>query len=264
MDRVSDGAPAGRSDSLNLPMDLLTPDTVRIEVCVDSVESALAADAGGADRLELNAGLELGGLTPSLGLVAEVLAATPLPVIAMVRPRAGDFVYSPAERRILLRDAEALLAAGVAGLAFGILTPTGHIDRDSCLAITDLIGSREAVFHRAFDVTPNLEQALEHLVELGICRVLTSGGAETAPQGAARLAGLVRQSAGRIEILPGGGIRASNARPLLDATGCRQIHGTFRPPGAGGTTASGLDAFRMPPAASTSAEEVRAVRKSFS
>ncbi|MEZ4700378.1 MAG: copper homeostasis protein CutC [Rhodothermales bacterium] len=237
---------------------------VIIEVCVDSVESAVAAHEAGADRLELNAALELGGLTPPPGLVAEVLAATPLPVVAMVRPRAGDFVYSPAEARVIRRDAEALLAAGVAGLAVGFLSPSGAVDRDLTLAITALAGERDVVFHRAFDITPSLDAALDTLVDLGVRRVLTSGGADSAIAGIPALAGLVERAATRIEVLAGAGINAANVRRLVDETGCTQVHGTFRAPGgASEPIPFGLAAFRVPPAAGSSADEIRKVRRAL-
>ena len=242
---------------------------ITLEVCIDSVESALAATEAGADRLELNAALELGGLTPSPGLVAEVLAATSLPVIAMLRPRAGDFMYSESEFRIIRRDAEALLAAGVAGLAFGFLDVFGTIDRPRIRAITAIMDGRESVFHRAFDLVPSLEFALEELIDLGIWRVLTSGGAETAIAGIPQLARLTEQAADRIEILAGAGVRASNVRRLIDATGCRQIHGTFRGSGAyvdapGASELAGLGAFRVPAPPGASVDEIRAVREAVS
>ncbi|MDZ4701219.1 MAG: copper homeostasis protein CutC [Rhodothermales bacterium] len=242
---------------------------ITLEVCIDSVESALAATEAGADRLELNAALELGGLTPSPGLVAEVLAVTTLPVIAMLRPRAGDFVYSDDEFRVIRRDAEALLTAGVAGLAFGFLDEFGNIDRHRTYAITAVMNGKESVFHRAFDLVPSLHFALEEVIDLGIWRVLTSGGAETAIAGIPQLSRLNAQAVDRIEILAGAGIKASNVRRLVDGAGCKQVHGTFRGPGAytgspGASDATGLSAFRAPASPGASVDEIRAVRKALS
>jgi copper homeostasis protein len=242
---------------------------ITLEVCIDSVESAIAATEAGADRLELNAGLELGGLTPSPGLVAEVLASTSLPVIAMLRPRAGDFVYSDSEFRIIRRDAESLLSAGVTGLAFGFLDEFGNIDRPRTYALTALMSGRESVFHRAFDIVPSLNFALEELIDLGIWRVLTSGGAVTAIAGVPQLALLNEQAAGRIEILAGAGVKASNVRRLVDGSGCKQVHGTFRGPGVyvsayESSEDAGLAAFRAPAYPGASADEIRAVRKALS
>lgn len=199
-----------------------------LEVCVASIDDAVAAAKSGADRLELNCALELDGLTPSLGLLAEVRSAVSVPIIAMVRPRAGDFCYSRSEQAVMLRDAELLLASGAAGVCCGALTSSGQIDRPFWKRLVEIAGDREVVFHRAFDAIQNQLSELEVLVDLGTTRVLTSGGAATALAGAAQLANLVRQSAGRIEILPAAGISAEHLDELLCTTGCRQVHGSFR------------------------------------
>ncbi len=201
---------------------------VLLEVCVASVDDALAAVQGGADRLELNAGLALGGLTPSAGLFAEVIARGSVPVIAMVRPRPGGFCYSPSDLDVMLRDARAFLAGGAAGLAFGVLRENGEIDVERCRAFRDVCGEREAVFHRAFDVTPDPFAALDTLVELGFRRVMTSGQETTAATGAGLIAELVRRAAGRIEVLPAGGIHGRTAGDLGRQTGCEQVHASRR------------------------------------
>jgi copper homeostasis protein len=179
---------------------------VLLEVPVASVEDALAAQEGGADRLELNAALPLGGLTPSLGTLIEVKAAGALPAFAMIRPRPGGFACGRADFPVMQRDADLALRHGADGIVFGILTADGRVDGDRCRRLLRHAGDRAAVFHRALDITPDPFQAQEQLIDLGFRRVLTSGQEETASNGAALLAGLIRRGAGRIEVLPAGGI----------------------------------------------------------
>lgn len=201
---------------------------IQLEVCIASVEDACEAAAGGADRLELNVGLELGGLTPSSGLLAEVKQAVHLPVIAMIRPRAAGFVYRDAELRVMLRDAESMLAGGADGIAWGALTPERGIQQDACRAMLKLVGARETVFHRAFDVVANPLHAADQLADLGVTRILTSGQASSALAGSELIAQLHRHLAGRVKVLPAGGVRPENVGTLLRRTGCRQVHGSFR------------------------------------
>jgi copper homeostasis protein len=202
-----------------------------LEVAVAGVEDALAAAAGGADRLELNAALSLGGLTPSLGTLLEVRQATSLPVFVMLRPRPGAFCYRPAEYRVLLRDLDLLLSHGAAGIVFGILNEDATIDRTRCSEVVRQAGNHPVVFHRAFDLTPDPTEALELLIDLGVRRVMTSGQQAKALAGAARIAALVGRATGRIEILPAGGINDGNVVELLERTGCDQIHGGLRASG---------------------------------
>lgn len=201
-----------------------------LEVCASSVDDCLKAAELGADRIELNAALELGGITPSLGLVRSAVAVVPVPLIVMIRPRAGDFVYSNHEFDCMLRDAAYALEAGASGVAFGVLTAQGDIDVERCSRFSRAVSSASVVFHRAFDSVSDRLRALELLVELGVDRVLTSGGQSTALEGLAEIAALQRQARQRIEILPGGGVRASNVRIILERTGCSQAHsGATRP-----------------------------------
>lgn len=199
-----------------------------LEVCVASAEDALAARAGGADRLELNAALPLGGLTPSLGTLVEVTQAVPLPVIAMARPRPAGFCYSEADFRTLRRDVDFLLSHGAAGVAFGTLHEDGRIDVERCRELVRQVVPREAVFHRAFDVTPDPFLALEQLIDLGVRRVLTSGQEETAYNGTALIAELIRRAARRIEVLPGGGVNRFTVADVVTRTGCDQVHASLR------------------------------------
>jgi copper homeostasis protein len=201
---------------------------VLIEVAVSTVDDARVAHAEGADRLELSAALELGGLTPSVGLLDEVVGETPLPVIVMIRPRGGGFAYSDGEFGTMLRDVDAAFGHGAAGVAFGVLTAERGIDLDRTKALVERVAGRgEAVFHRAFDYVLDPLAAVDQLVGLGVTRVLTSGGRVDAPAGAGVIRRLVDWSAGRIEILPGGGVTAGNVAALVAETGARQVHGTF-------------------------------------
>lgn len=203
---------------------------VVIEICVESVDDAVAAARGGAGRIELNAALALDGLTPSPGLLAETRRAVKAPLISMARPRAGDFAYSASEFRVLRRDVEFALGLGADGVAFGILTPDRRIDARRCRAMVREVtrDNREAVFHRAFDAVADPFEALEQLIDLGVRRVMTSGGKPTALEGMAVIADLLRRAAGRIEILPAGGIRPANVRRVVSQTGCDQVHSSLR------------------------------------
>ena len=189
-----------------------------LEIVAQSVDDALAAEAAGADRLELVSALSLGGLTPSLGTLEETIARCKLPVVAMLRPRSGGFAYSEGEIAAMERDGRRFLAAGARGLAFGILDGNGRPAEANrrLVALGD-----ESVFHRAFDVP---EDALESVVELGFRRILTSGGSGNALEGVERIRSLVDRAAGRIEILPGGGIRAENAAEIVARAGVAQVH----------------------------------------
>ncbi|MFO0845940.1 MAG: copper homeostasis protein CutC [Gemmataceae bacterium] len=205
----------------------MTP-RVLLEVAVGSAEDAAVAEANGADRVELNAALTLGGLTPSAGLMLETRRAVRVPLVAMARPRPGGFCYRQAEFRTLLRDVEFALANGADGIAFGSLSADGGIDRSRCTEVVRLIGSRVAVFHRAFDVTPDPGTALEELIDLGVRRVMTSGQEETARQGVATIARLVEQARGRIEVLPAAGINPRTVAEVVARTGCDQVHASLR------------------------------------
>lgn len=201
---------------------------VCLEVCIASLDDAFSAFANGANRLELNSALSLGGLTPSIALTQRICQAVPIPVIAMVRPRHGGFCYSENDHYVMLDDAHALLAAGVSGIAFGILLEDGSVDVNRCRAIIKAIGHGQAVFHRAFDVTPDPMRALEEVIDLGISRVMTSGQENMAEDGLPLIAQLVEQARGRIEVLPASGIRPHNVKRILQQTRCTQVHASLR------------------------------------
>jgi copper homeostasis protein len=209
-------------------MALLLQKHVLLEVAVASVEDALAAQAGNADRLELNAALTLGGLTPSLGTLIEVKAVLKLPVLVMIRPRGGGFAYSAADFKVMQRDADLALAHGADGLVFGVLSEEGRVDRDRCRRLVQQAGARQAVFHRAFDVTADPFEALEQLIDLGFRRVMTSGQEASAYNGAELIAALIRRAAGRIEILPAGGINRFTLADVVARTGCAAVHASLR------------------------------------
>jgi copper homeostasis protein len=197
---------------------------VLLEICCGSLDDAIEAEAGGADRVELCASLFFGGLTPSIGSISEAVRRLKIPVIAMIRQRGGGFCYTEPEFAAMVADAEAAIAAGVAGLVFGILTPDGAIDQARTKRLRDIVASRDAVFHRAFDVTPDPFRALEELIDLGITRVLTSGQQDTVPEGLDLIKRLVDRAGDRIQVMPGGGIKPHNFDDVIAKTGCRQIH----------------------------------------
>ncbi len=209
-------------------MTLLRSHRILLEVPLASLDDALVAVHAGVDRVEVNSALEVGGLTPSLGTVQEIRGALSLPVLPMIRPRPGGFAYSAADFRVMQRDIDLMLAAGVEGIVFGVLHEDGTIDGERCRRLRRQIEGRQAVFHRAFDVTPEPFRALEELIDLGITRILTSGQEETAYCGAPLIAELIRQAAGRIEILPAGGINRFTVADVLARTGCDQIHASLR------------------------------------
>lgn len=200
------------------------PSEILIEVCCGSTDDAVEAEKGGAGRVELNSSLFFGGLTPSLGSVIEAKERLNIPVIVMIRPRGGGFCYTSVEMAVMLHDARLAIEHGADGLAFGILTEDGSVDGDRCRQIVELIGDKEAVFHRAFDVTPDPLETLGQLVKLGFKRVLTSGQAPSVPEGAGLIKALIGYAGDRIEILPGGGIRQHNIRAIVEQTGAKQVH----------------------------------------
>ena len=197
---------------------------ILLEICCGSIDDAIESEKGGADRVELCSALFLGGLTPSIGTIQEAKSQLKIPIVVMVRPRGGGFCYTDAEFATMEHDTVAAIEAGADGIVFGILQPDGRIDRQRTQQIRKLIGDKQAVFHRAFDVVPDPFVALEELIDLGITRVLTSGQKDSVPQGIDLIRTLVQRAGNRIEILPGGGIQAYQVREVADKTGCKQIH----------------------------------------
>lgn len=201
----------------------------QFEVCANSVESCLAAQAGGADRVELCAGIPEGGTTPSYGDIAtarELLTHTRLHVI--IRPRGGDFLYTPLEQRIMLKDIENARRLGADGVVFGCLTPEGDIDIALMKQLLEATQGMSVTFHRAFDVCRQPKQALETLIQLGCHRILTSGAQPTAEQGIPLLKELQAQADGRIILLAGCGVNENNIARIASETGIREFHFSAR------------------------------------
>jgi copper homeostasis protein len=199
-----------------------------VEICVDSVASAVAAERGGAVRVELCGGLVEGGLTPSAGLIEMTRAAVSLGVHVMIRPRGGDFCYDESEFEIMRRDIEVAKRLGANGVVLGILEPNGSIDTGRTRQLLELARPLEVAFHRAFDMTADLGRALEDLCGAGVDRVLTSGAEQTAWEGRGIITKLVTQAQGRIAVMAGSGIKPENARALVEETGVRDIHAGLR------------------------------------
>jgi copper homeostasis protein len=199
-----------------------------LEICAASLASALAAQAGGAHRIELCQNLEQGGITPSYGLIRQVRAQVSLPVFVLIRPRPGGFVYDAGELAIMRDDIAACRELGCAGVVLGALDAAGRADQAACQKLLQAAGSLEVTFHRAFDACPDQPQALEDIIALGCQRVLTSGGQATAEAGQSQLAALVAQAAGRIRIMPGAGISAANVRALAARTGAQEFHASAK------------------------------------
>jgi copper homeostasis protein len=191
---------------------------------VESLDAALAAQEGGADRIELCTDLAHGGTTPELQLLRTCKSQLKIPVFVLVRPRPGDFVYTDAEHDTLLHQILRAKNAGAHGIVTGELNSSRQIAESRMSALLDAARPLPVTFHRAFDECLDLGAALEALIRLGVNRVLTSGGARTAPDGVDRLARLVTQAKERIEILPGGGITPDNVKDLVERTGVREVH----------------------------------------
>lgn len=192
-----------------------------------SVSDALSAASCGADRIEFCTRLSCGGVTPGLADVRRLVVEASVPVVVLVRPRPGGFVYTGGELARALGSCRECRSEGVSGIATGALDRSSGID---ARAVSDLVAAAGGVpvtFHRAFDLVPDMSGALEMLIELGVSRVLTSGGPPSAVDGALVLAALAEQARGRIEILPGGGIRSHNAARIAALAGCGWIHGSF-------------------------------------
>lgn len=197
--------------------------TPRLEVCVADAESLAAAIAGGADRIELCAALELGGLTPAPGLM-RLAAKAPIPVYAMVRPRSGDFVFTADDAELMLADIDAIRGFGLRGVVIGASRPDGRLDMDLLRRLCARAKGLGITLHRAFDLVPDFAAAIETAVDLGIERILTSGGAASAPAGLMQLRSLHEMACGRISIMPGAGLTPQNVGTLVQAVPVTEVH----------------------------------------
>lgn len=198
-----------------------------LEVCAGSLESAMAAAQGGAQRIELCEALELDGLTPSDNIIAAARAIPGLKLHVLIRPRPGNFVYDQNEVVLMIDQIHRAVELGADGVVFGALTPEGKVDMDVCRKLA-AASTVPITFHRAFDQAADPFEALEDVISLGCTRLLTSGQAATAHEATGLIYDLVCQSAGRIIIMPGSGVRPENAAAILARTGCKEIHSSAR------------------------------------
>lgn len=201
---------------------------MKLEICIDSVESALAAEAAGADRVELCQGLIEGGTTPSPGTIRLTRKLTSLGVMVIIRPRGGDFLYTDHETDVMLEDIRAAKAAGADGVVIGCLNADGSIDVKKCRPLILAAQPMSVTFHRAFDLCRDPFEALEQIIDLGCDRMLTSGQEATVLEGADLIRDLITKAGDRIVIMPGGGITTRNVGKIVALTGAQEIHMSCR------------------------------------
>ncbi|XP_078268929.1 copper homeostasis protein cutC homolog [Rhinoraja longicauda] len=201
---------------------------IQMEVCVDSVESAINAERGGANRIELCSSLIEGGITPSIGLLQVVKQTVRVPVFAMVRPRGGDFLYDDSEIEVMKRDIRMMKANGADGTVFGVLTEDGGVNVQVCMDLIAESRPLSVTFHRAFDMVHNPCASLECLISLGFERVLTSGCDSTALEGLPTIKRLIEQAKQRIIVVAGGGITERNMQRILENSYIREFHCSAR------------------------------------
>jgi copper homeostasis protein len=204
--------------------------TTILEVCANSVASAIAAQEGGAFRVELCENLNEGGTTPSYGAIATARKLIAIQLNILIRPRSGDFLYTDLEFEVMKTDIKLAIQAKCDGIVVGILNADGNIDVPRCTELVELArqAGLSATFHRAFDMCADQFKALEQIIDMGFDRILTSGGKSTAIEGARRIAELVEKAAGRIIIMPGSGINETNVADLVHFTGTTEIHSSAK------------------------------------
>lgn len=231
---------------------------MKLEVCVDSVDGLVAAAEAGADRVELCSALEVGGLTPSAGQMARA-AGIGIPVHALIRSRAGDFCFGADEVAAMVADVRAARAQGLAGVVIGAALTDGQLDREALARMREAAGDLSVTLHRVFDLVPDFGEALEVAVKVGCNRILTSGGAVEAPDGAMAIAGLCRLAGGRVGILPAAGLTSANVEAFLGCVPVDEVHsacGRVRPMA---TRAVAME-FCRPERLETDPREVRAMK----
>jgi copper homeostasis protein len=201
--------------------------TPLFELCAESVEAAIAAQAGGADRIELCAGLAQGGITPDAALTKASIAAVSIPVYVLIRPRSGSFAFSSVEFELMLQQIHTARSAGAAGIATGVLLSDSRVDVERTRALVEYARPMKVTFHRAFDETPDLCEALDSVIATGADSLLTSGGAAEVLRGADSIGSLLRMAAGRIHIIAGGGLRLATLTQVVRRSGNFALHGSL-------------------------------------
>ena len=214
------------------------------EICAPNIQSALAAQEAGAQRIELCSSLDQGGVTPSYGLIKAAVRHLQIPVNVLIRPREGDFCYSETELEVMMADIAFCRDNGVHGVVIGALTPERQLDLPKLQAMKAVAGEMELVHHRAFDFSASPEEALEQLIDAGFCRVLSSGQSDTALEGLPVLRQLITQAGNRISVMPGAGINQHNIRQMVQESGAYEYHftGKVRVNPPGNNAIKGLDA----------------------
>ena len=197
------------------------------ELCTETLEAARAAAAAGAHRIELCSDLACGGITPSLDLLAADFRSFDIPVHVLIRPRDGDFIFSSHEFQLMIHQVEQAKRAGAAGVALGVLLPDGRVDVERTRELVHLARPMSVTFHRAFDETPDLAEALERVIQTGADYLLTSGGAPDVLRGAEVIASLAKQAGGRIHIIAGGGLRLATLAQVVRRSGLFSLHGSL-------------------------------------
>jgi copper homeostasis protein len=199
-----------------------------LEICAGNIQSVLAADLGGADRVELCENLNEGGTTPSFGTIAMAKERCSLDVFVLIRPRGGDFVYSEIEFEVMLKDVQSAVELGVDGIVMGCLGEDGTIDYEKCCRLMEAAGGMPVTFHRAFDVTPDPFKALDTIRSLGISRLLTSGQKSRAEDGLVLIKDLHAHAGTNLKIMAGSGINESNIQDIATRAGISAFHATLR------------------------------------
>jgi len=199
-----------------------------LEAPVFTVEAALKAAAYGVHRLELCSDFGEGGETPSVGILSFLKEKINVPIFVMIRPRGGDFVYTPEELEVMRRDIRILKSFGADGFVFGVLDQDGRVDQKACKLLLDEAEGLPCTFHRAFDICRDKEEAIETLISLGFKRILTSGGESTATAGLSNILHYMKQASGRIIIMPGGGSKVEHVAPLIASGELKEIHASCK------------------------------------
>ncbi len=234
--------------------------SVLLEICVDSPEGLSAAITGGADRVELCSALELGGLTPTPGLIGQASVA-PIPIYAMIRPRPGNFVFGEADIDAMLREIDVVRTAGLAGVVLGANLADGTLDHTTLERLMRQCQGLGVTLHRAFDLVPDLNEALDLAIALGFERILTSGRALTGMEGIDDLERTFKRASGRITIMPGSGVNIGNVDALLDRIPFTEIHSSCSVDAPLVSEAARRLGFETPLQKMTSVERVRALKE---